>query len=856
MTKAQETSTSAVLSSLVANLILFLIFITGFIVLRFKFKRIYSPKSSYDLVPEEKKPEPLPQDPVRGFYVLLTKPHSFIIQQCGLDGYFFLRYLWILGVVFLYGILMWVVLLPVNATQGKGHTQLDRLSISNVKHSKRYYAHAVMSWLFYGSVVYVIYRELFFFNSFRTAALSTPRYAQKLSSRTVLFQSVPDAFLDEKQFFKVFNGVRRIYVSRNVRKLDARNREREMMSFKLEHATCKLLEKAMKARIKAEKKGIVVENPDDINTWVPENKRPQYKPNGFFSGKVDTINYCREKIPELDSEVHHLQKSYRKARPKNSIFVEFEDQYTAQLAYQSVVHHTPMRMSPAYTGLAPTDIIWQNLRLFWWERFARRGIAFTAIVALVICWAFPVAFVGVISNINNLTAKIYWLRWIKTLPKWFLGVITGVLPTFMLTGLMAVLPIFIRTMAIIAGAISSQHVELYTQKAYFLFLIVNSFLVTALASSATATVVQLIDKPSSALSILASNLPRSSNFYISYLILQGLTVAGGALFQVVLFFLYYILGRAFDNTLRKKYARFSGLGTVAWGTTFPIFTNLACITLAYAIIAPMILLFACVAFGLMYIAYVHNLSYCFVESPDSRGAHYPQALFHTFTGLYLGQICLLGLFVVGKGWGPIVMQIMGLCFTIICHLSLKKSFKHLLTIVPLDCMIPLDGMSHTASYKGESDYKKKVNSRHYSVSKQDVHNDLADTYRVKNRMREENPNEGTHDIAPLLADREFKDTIADNFLVRYIRPDVYLNYRHAKMLMPATYYQDDQIPDNKHAFDQPVISAKLPVLWIPRDPYGWSTHEIEENSKFIHMSDENSGFDAKGNIYFVGQPPY
>ena len=46
-------STSTIISTLLANLALFGVFVGCFIVLRLKFKRIYSPKSSFDLVPED-----------------------------------------------------------------------------------------------------------------------------------------------------------------------------------------------------------------------------------------------------------------------------------------------------------------------------------------------------------------------------------------------------------------------------------------------------------------------------------------------------------------------------------------------------------------------------------------------------------------------------------------------------------------------------------------------------------------------------------------------------------------------------------------------------------------------------------
>lgn len=858
-------STSSVISTLVANLILFAIFVSCFLALRHRFRRIYSPKSTYDyLVEEEKRPEPLPKDPFRWVYVLLTKPHSFIIQQAGLDGYFFLRYMLVMATFFLFALLTWLVLFPVNIVNGAGQSGLDQLSISNVNQKSRYWGHAVMSCFLYGGMIYVIYRELFFFNSFRAAVLASPRYAHKLSSRTVLFQSVPDVFLDEKQFFKLFNGVKRIYVARTNKKLESLVKKREEKAFELENAENQLLKKAVKYKIKAEKKGLPIDDPSDVYSYVPEKKRPKMKSGGFFSKKVDKITRLREEIPKLDKEVRDLQKRYRSGRPKNSIFVEFDNQYAAQVAYQTVTHHNPMRMGPAYTGIEPADVQWSNLRIFWWERITRRFIASVVIIVLILFWAIPVAFVGMISNINSLTNLVPFLKWILDIPDVILGVITGLLPSVMLALLLATLPIFIRAMAKVAGCVSAQQIEMYTQTAYFGFLIVNGFLVTTISSSATSTVTKIIEQPTSAMSILAQNLPKSSNFYISYLILQGLSVAGGALFQVVTLFLYYVLGRFLDTTVRKKWDRFASLGEVAWGTAFPIFTNLACITLAYAIISPLIIAFASVAYYLVYIAYCHNLTYVFTEGPDARGSHYPRALFQTFTGIYLGQVCLLGLFVVGKGWGPIVLQLIGLGCTVFCHLNMNEAFDHLLTVVPIDTMKPLDGVSHTSSFNGQSDYKEKVldkkrlarSANTFDKLERELAEDAEATLQVKNDM---NVNvfepENEKALVPLLADRDYKNTRSSNFLVQFIRPDVFLNFRHAKELLPACYNIEPVYEDNKHAYDEPIVSQKMPTLWIPADPMGLSKIEIEENSKFINITDENTSFNEKGRPIFLGKPP-
>lgn len=101
-------------------------------------------------------------------------------------------------------------------------------------------------------------------------------------------------------------------------------------------------------------------------------------------------------------------------------------------------------MDPRYIGLNPEEIIWSNLRIKWWERLIRLFATTAFVVGLIVFWSLPVAFVGVISNINYLTDNLHWLRWINDIPSVILGVVTGLLPVVMLAALMALLPIVLR----------------------------------------------------------------------------------------------------------------------------------------------------------------------------------------------------------------------------------------------------------------------------------------------------------------------------------------------------------------------------------------------------------------------------
>lgn len=101
-------------------------------------------------------------------------------------------------------------------------------------------------------------------------------------------------------------------------------------------------------------------------------------------------------------------------------------------------------MAPRYIGLDPTQVIWANLRIKWWERIMRHSATIAFICAMIIFWAIPTAVVGAISNINFLIDKVPFLSFINDVPSWIKGVITGLLPTVLMSILIALVPIIMR----------------------------------------------------------------------------------------------------------------------------------------------------------------------------------------------------------------------------------------------------------------------------------------------------------------------------------------------------------------------------------------------------------------------------
>ncbi|KAK9448567.1 uncharacterized protein V1518DRAFT_394340 [Limtongia smithiae] len=830
-----STSTSSFLTSLIVNGILFLIFFTCFLVLRGRNRRIYQPKTFLETIPEDQRTEPLPVGTWAWAKSLFYRSDAYVLRQAGLDGYFFLRYMRLVIMISAVGIVvLFPILLPVNATGGAGQTGLDILSFTNVSNQKRYYAHVFLLWIYFGIILFLIYREFIYFLSVRQAVLTSPYYWNRVSFRTVLFQSVPEAFLNERSLYALFPEAKNIWINRSYAELAGYIKKRDKFAYKLEGAEISLIKKGLKTKAKQEKKNADIEKIDSavgpVSDYVPDKKRPHHRLKPLVGKKVDTIEYSREQLAELNPKIKELQDDPNRAKLLNSAFIEFSTPETAFDALQLVAHHMPLHMAPRYHGLRPEDIIWFNLRLLWWERLIRVYSSTAFLVVLVIFWSIPVAVVGIISNITYITDKVHFLRFILNLPSALLGIVTSLLPTVMLAVLMMLLPIILRLMARVAGVPSHSLVELHVQNSYFLFQVVQVFLVTTITSSASSVVTKIIEEPTSAMTVLAQNLPKSSNFFIAYLMLQGLTVAGSAILQLVGSIVFKVCGMLLDNSPRKMYKRWVSLSAIGWGTVFPIYTNLAVIAITYSVISPLILLFSGFGFGLLYVAYLYNFMYVYKPQVDLTGMAYPRALWQTFTGLYLAEVCMLGLFVVGKNWACVVIVAIALGFTAFFQITLQNAMMPLLAVLPKSIQ-----MQRAHSMGLDANFPPSTATTPKETVEKTVSNDVEAAANYESARQKAK---------------------YSSLFWKFMRPDIYASYLEMKdKMVPDWKAPEYTVDEERHAYTHPAVTAQAPFLWVPRDKYGWSSTEIEASASVIGISDEGSHFDDKNKIVREGLPP-
>lgn len=849
----EASSLSGMVATLAVTLPTVVFFLLFFLIFRRSQRRFYAPRTYLGSLREQERTPDLPNGLFNWLGAFWKLPDVYALKHQSLDSYLFLRFLRLCATICLVALLVtWPVLFAINATGGGKATQLDILSYSNIDISKssgrnRLYAHAGLGLIVYGFVMYLIMRETIFYINLRQAFLLSPTYSRRISSRTVLFTSVPAPFLDEAKIKKLFSdSVKRVWVTGDTTKVDELAEERDKVAMRLEKAEVKLIKLANAQRLKAAKKGASHEkNSPSHDTepgsaaarWLPKKSRPTHRLGalGLIGRKVDTIEWCRTELQRLIPETNAAQADYRSGGTTSipGVFVEFYTQSDAQAAFQVLTHHQALHMTPRYIGITPSEVVWKSLTISWWQRVVRRYAVIAFITALILFWAIPVAFVAMISQVSFLKT-LPFLRWLDAVPTVLMGVISGVLPAVALGILMSLVPIVMRLCARLAGEPSLSRVELFTQNAYFCFQLVQVFLVTTLSSSAVNAAVQISKDPGSVFSLLADALPRSSNFYVSYFIIQGVGIASSTLAQVVGFVIFTLLYRFFATTPRALYNKWANLSAISWGSVMPIYTNIAVISIAYAIIAPLMLFWSTIGIGLFYLAYRYNILFVTDTKVDTRGLIYPRALQQLFAGVYLAEICLIGLFAVSKAIGPVVIMVVFLIFSVLFHISINSALDPLLYSLPRSLEIEEE------SFSGPDPEAIGAVAVHHDGVEQEGSNGRGVVQKTRGTLKKLAPGGDAATVEK-----------KGNIVTRFLKPWYFADYATLRQLVPRDLVDLEQMyPEGveANAYYPPSVASQTPLLWIPEDEAGVSKDEIAQTSKVIPITDVGCTLDEKNKL--------
>ncbi|KAL4917142.1 hypothetical protein BDW62DRAFT_184235 [Aspergillus aurantiobrunneus] len=634
--------------------------------------------------------------------------------------------------------------------------------------------------------------------------------------------------------------------------------------------------------------------------------------------KVDTIDHCRKEVARLNLEIEVDQQHPERFPIMNSAFIQFNHQVAAHMACQAVSHHVPKQMAPRTVEISPDDVIWDNMSIKWWERYLRTFGIYAIVTGMVIGWAFPVAFTGLLSQLSYLEDAFTWLSWINRMPEWLISAVQGILPPLFLAILMAILPLLLRFLCRAQGLQTGMGIELTVQNYFFAFLFVQLFLVVAIASS-FSTIINNITNVTSWPELLAQNIPLSSNYFFSYMILQALSVSAGALVQIFSLVSWFILAPMLDSTARRKWARTTNLNQMQWGTFFPVYTTLASIGLIYSVIAPLILIFNVITFGLFWFVYRYNTLYVTKFRFDTGGLLFPRAINQLFTGIYVMELSLIGLFFLVRDAdghvaceGQAIIMIVMTALTAGFQVLLNEAFGPLIRYLPItleddavrrdeefaraqrarlglssdedeeEAEEEMDAIEHGLKARErpklqddearEIELKRfeagNVNRRPSGVRRKGQPLDTRTPANLNSSRRPswatQSPNRrskffGANSEGPVPSIQRMREKLNKDAEAQ--APVGHLN---GSALFAGIHDElEDLTPDERdqlvqRAFQHDALRSKRPVIWIPRDDLGVSDDEIyrtQRFSKHIWISNEYQALDGRCRTIFSRSPP-
>ncbi|KAF2173095.1 hypothetical protein M409DRAFT_62703 [Zasmidium cellare ATCC 36951] len=839
-------SVSALLSTLIPVLAVSAVLFIAFLIFQKKYERVYGPRTYLSSLRNWQK------SPKRTAGLLGWKSEyqqlkdEFVLGHSSIDNYLWLRLFKMLAIMcFVGAVITWPILFPVNATGGApGVNGLDILSFSKIQPGPRYYAQVFVSWMFLAFVMFLITREARYCLRLRQQYLASPYEKSRISNKTILFVNVPQEARNEEYLRKEFSDVKHVWLVSVPEDLAKKVEERDKAAAKLENGEIKLIKNHIKRenkRAKKEAKGKLeprrVEEGREHIVNVEQKDRPTHRlPKLKFlpiGKKVDTLDWSRGELHRLIPDVAKEQNEARtdKSNVGGACFIEFESIYAAHTALNQAGLKNKAKLTPKDIGTPPQNVIWKNaVKPF--AKFQLFNILCSAFVwFLCIFWTIPVAVIGAISNINYLTDKVPFLSFINHIPKVILGVVTGLLPVILLSILMTLVPIVCNILAKLYQPTQAS-VQMKVQGWYFPFQVIQVFLVTTFASGASSVVTSIINQPSQAPTLLATNLPKASNFYISYFILIGVNTAVMQLLQVVPLLFVLFLGKLLDTTPRKMFNRYVNLAGLGWGSLYPVYTNLGVIALSYSTISPLILGFAAIGFTLLYAAFRYNALFTLGTTVSTNGRSYARALQQLTTGIYLSEVCLIGLFAIGVGQtnqaiGPLVLQVIWLVATIVWHVWLNRSLKKMEQTLPEDEVVERIAQQNQDVEKAPNGESTKA------VDSLDGRNDS-----IVKHPSTDNPNNERGFIGRVKG--YFFPSTSASTAIWSIAPH---------LTSPVREYTPKE---REEAYMHPAIISDPPFVWIARDKYGLSKQEIEASTKEVgeglEITDEGATFNEKGKV--------
>ncbi|KAF5944035.1 hypothetical protein HYC85_018112 [Camellia sinensis] len=608
-----------------------------------------------------------------------------VIAMSGVDSAVYFVFLTtVLEMLVLASIVLLPVLLPLAATENsvksadtmskRAFNDLDKLSMGHVKeNSPRLWAFVIATYWVSFVAYYLLWKAYNHVSDLRAAALVSPKV--RAEQFAIVVRDIPPPPQGQTRKEQVDSYFQTIYPDTYYRSMVVtNNKEVNTIWEELEGYKKKL---ARAEAIYAQEKH--------------EGIRPTNKIGflGLIGKKVDSIEYYSEKINELIPKLEAEQKVTLREKQQPSALVFFFSRVTAASAAQSL--HA--RMVDTWTVMdapEPRQLIWTNLPKKFYERQIRQSVVYVIVSLTIIFYMIPIGLISAFTTLTNLQKLLPFLKPIINFFK-IKTVLEAYLPQIALIIFLALLPKFLLFLSKVEGIPSQSHVERAASGKYFYFTVFNVFLGVTLGGTLFDSLKTIEKNPNFIVSLLAESLPSNATFFLTYVALRFFVGYGLELSRIVPLIVYHLKRKYACKTEAELKEAWSP-GDLGFATRIPSDMLIITIVLCYSVIAPIIIPFGVLYFGLGWLVLRNQASLAmsfflvlkvYVPSYESYGRMWPHINRRIVAALLLYQVTTFGYFGIKKFYyAPILipLPILSLIFSLVC----RKKFYHFFQTTALD----------------------------------------------------------------------------------------------------------------------------------------------------------------------------
>lgn len=409
----------------------------------------------------------------------------------------------------------------------------------------------------------------------------------------------------------------------------------------------------------------------------PEGTRPECKTGflGLIGAKVDSISHYEKKIAELQSSLEVEQKDALSEKQQTAALVFLNSKPAAVMASQTL-HAQTFDSWTVEEAPEPRQLIWKNLPKNTYERQVRRLVIYGVVFLTVVFYMIPITFISAFTTLDNLKKLLPFLKSVINITV-VKTILEAYLPQLALILFLAFLPKFLLFLSVAEGIPSKSHAARAASGKYFYFIIFNVFLGFAIGQSLISSMKAIIKSPTKIVELLGSSLPSSAGFFITFVALKFFVGYGLELTRLGPLIIYHLKNKYMCKTEEERKEAWAP-GAFGYATRVPNDMLIVTICLCYSVIAPLIVPFGVLYFGIGWLVARNQALKVHVPEYESNGRMWPHMFKRIMAAMIIYQITMIGYFAIKKFYyAPFVipLPVMSFVFAYVCNGNFYSAFS-------------------------------------------------------------------------------------------------------------------------------------------------------------------------------------